>query len=301
MSRLRKNTGTIAGVAVRLSLLIALLIALAGCATSSPTQPEPTPPNKHTEAIDMSVSFIDVGQGDAILITSEGKSLLVDAGKKGSGDEVVAYLQDQGVEKIGYLVATHPDADHIGGMVEVLDAFAVGHAVISPKSTSKTQTYQEFAAAVEREPGVGFTTPDVGSTFQLGDATVEVLANGNGEVDTNAASIVLKATCGAKSALLTGDIPVRVELELLLRAAPLDSDLLKVAHHGSHKSSDTAFLAAVSPEYAVISVGKNSYGHPRPEALERLVASGAVIYRTDLIGTVEFLFSDGKITPAKAA
>jgi competence protein ComEC len=245
---------------------------------------------------------IDVGQGDSILIISEGKAMLVDAGVRSAGDEVVAYLQSQGVDSLDYLAATHPDADHIGGMAEVLAAYDVEHDIIAPSLTSDTATYRGLAEAVAAEPNAGFDTPDVGESFKLGDATVECLANGEGEADTNDASIVLKVVCAGASVLLTGDISADVERRLVKDGLPLDSDVLKVAHHGSHNSSDEVFLRAVSPEYAVISAGANNrYGHPRAETLERLSAAGAVIYRTDIDGTVVFLFSDGVITPSKAA
>jgi beta-lactamase superfamily II metal-dependent hydrolase len=260
--------------------------------------PEPVDPTAvHTEALDMTVSVIDVGQGDSILIQSEGEALLVDAGRGGKNDAVVAYCQARGVDEIDYLVATHPDADHIGGMAGVLDAFDVAHNIITPTATSTSQAYRGFVAAVENEPGVTFTTPAVGARYVLGDATIEVLSNGDGQKNTNDASIVLKVICGGKSVLLTGDASMVVESRLIASDAPLDSDVLKVAHHGSRNSTGDAFIEAVSPEYAVISVGAtNGYGHPHVEVVDRLSAFGARICYTDASGTIEFLFSDGEIT-----
>jgi beta-lactamase superfamily II metal-dependent hydrolase len=296
-------------VSVAVAILALALVATLAALIVSRLAPEPDPPappspidtSIDTPALDMVVSVIDVGQGDSILITSEGQAMLVDAGDKDSGDEVVAYLEGMGIDELDYLVATHPDADHIGGMAEVLAAYDVANDVIAPDATSDTATYEGFAEAVADEPGVGFARPDVGESFTLGDATIEVIANGEEATDTNDASIVLRIVCGDRSVLLTGDISASVERRLVEDGLPLDSDVLKVAHHGSHNSSDEAFLRAVSPKYAVISAGaNNSYGHPRAETLERLSAAGAVIYRTDIHGTVVFSFSDGKIT-AKAA
>jgi beta-lactamase superfamily II metal-dependent hydrolase len=245
----------------------------------------------------MTVSVIDVGQGDSILIQSEGEALLIDAGRGGKNDAVVAYCQARGVDEIDYLVATHPDADHIGGMAGVLEAFDVTHDIIAPTATSTSQTYKGFVEAVEREPGVTFTTPAVGARYTLGDATIEVLSNGDGQKNTNDASIVLKVICGGKSVLLTGDASVAVENRLIADGAPLDSNVLKVAHHGSRNSTGDAFVEAVSPEYAVISVGAtNGYGHPHVEVIDRLSAFGVRTCYTNVSGTVEFLFSDGEIT-----
>ncbi|MDR1422065.1 MAG: MBL fold metallo-hydrolase [Coriobacteriales bacterium] len=310
---MKKSSRNIITIGIASILIVGSLFTLSQCAPLQPSNPaqaptqatqpsidSPTP--THTEAIDMEVSVIDVGQGDSILVMSEGRSLLVDAGDRSSGDEVVAYLREQGVESIDYIVATHGDADHIGGMVEVLETFDVTHDIIAPELAGTTATYQNFAAAVEREPGVGFTTPSVGTSYSLGDATIQIIANGEGEKDTNDSSIVLRVVCGGKSALLPGDIPERVELQLVAANAPLDSDLLKAGHHGSKYSSSTIFLDAVSPDYVVISYGANNrYGHPAPEALERLRETGATLYDTVDDGTVVFLFSDGVIMPPKAA
>jgi beta-lactamase superfamily II metal-dependent hydrolase len=299
----KSSKTSLAAVILTLALIIVLIVLIVLIAPKPSSEPDPSAPPSPigTSALDMAVSVIDVGQGDSTLVVSEGQAMLVDAGDRNSGDEVLAYLRSQDIDGLDYLVATHPDADHIGGMAEVLGAYDVKHDVIAPSTTSDTATYKGFAAAVASEPGVGFAEPDVGLIFKLGDVTVEVIANGEGATNTNDASIVLKVICGGKSVLLTGDISASAEQRLVEGGAPLDSDVLKVAHHGSHNSSDAAFLQAVNPEYAVISAGANNrYGHPRPEALERLAATGAVIYRTDIHGTVVFLFSDGSIT-AKAA
>jgi beta-lactamase superfamily II metal-dependent hydrolase len=262
--------------------------------------PKPTLAGAHTEAIDMVVSVIDVGQGDAVLIQSEGRVMLVDAGDTYAGDEVVAYLKESGISKIDLLVATHPDADHIGGIPKVLDAFDAG-SVIAPQLVRATGAYERFMEAVRNEPDAKLATPKVGDTYGIGDAVVEVIANGTDAKNSNDASLVLRLTCGGASALLTGDISQSVERRLVEQGAPLDSDVLKVAHHGSRSSSDEGFLEAVGPDFAVISCGaENSYGHPHPEAVERLSKTGARIYQTDRDGTVTFLFSDGTIT-AKAA
>jgi competence protein ComEC len=299
MQKARRNTSIALSAAMATLALLAVLLVPAGCDKPYHDPPGPTPINIHTEAIDMTVSVIDVGQGDSILIMSEGETLLVDAGENGA--EVVSYLEKQKIAEIDYLVATHADRDHIGGMVEVLNKFDVEHDVIAPELASGTETYKDFAAAVNREPGVSLTTPAVGTSYELGDATIVVIANGTGEIKTNESSIVLKVICGGKSILLTGDIPASVERKLIASGQPLDSDVLKVAHHGSNGSSTTAFLAAVSPEIAVISVGAtNSYGHPRQEVLDRLKEAQATVYRTDEGGTVRLLFSDGAITQKAA-
>ncbi len=242
------------------------------------------------------MDFIDVGQGDSILLSSGDQYLLVDAGENNEGDEVVEFLRDRGIKSLTAVVGTHPDSDHIGGLDVVLDAFPVG-AVYMPGITANTETYEDVLDAVDAQ-GLTITVPAVGDTITLGDATLTVLwppqdAEG---LDNNNSSIVLRALADGHSALLVGDLAKEGEEGILSSSANMDSDVLKVGHHGSAGSSTAAFLQAVSPQVCVISVGAdNSYGHPAQAAMQRLLDVCDDIRRTDRDGTVTVTFANGEV------
>jgi competence protein ComEC len=308
-AKMTKRTKLIVAiVAIAVCAITLLLLLFLPKSTNTHDNPALRPPVS-TEAQDMTVSVIDVGQGSATLIMSEGQVLLVDAGEASSSRTVVAYLEAEGVQEIDYLVATHPDADHIGGMPAVLDAFQVDD-IIYPIPENDTATYRRFVEKAEAEPGATFEHPTTGDHYLLGDAVVTVIYDGNDSVyspasksyDTNRASIVLRIDCGGKSMLLMGDYPGKMESDLIANQATsrdllLTSDVLQVAHHGSKNSTTDDFLLAVNPTIAVISVGENNrYGHPHDEVLNRLLLLSITTYRTDTAGTATLLFIDGVIS-----
>jgi beta-lactamase superfamily II metal-dependent hydrolase len=233
----------------------------------------------------LTVHFIDVGQGDAILVEVGDADILVDGGR--SSPAVLSYLTARDVPDIDLMVATHPDADHIGGLDDVLAQYKVLE-VWTNGATSTSQTYQDFAAAVAAEGAVerqirrGYSTQVAGVTLTALHPTDPLTGDSNGD------SIVLRLSCGSVDVLLTGDANSDSEASMLADPSLiLDADVLKVGHHGSSTSTTNAFLDAVTPKDAVISVGAgNTYGHPAQETLNRLVAHGATVYRTDLDGTV---------------
>ena len=245
---------------------------------------------------DLEVHFLDVGQGDAILVRYGNKSMLVDGGSIEAGPDVTSYLRGQGVDAIDVLVSTHPHADHIGGLLAVLREFPVKVAYDSGIPHT-TQTYYEYLTLIDRK-NIRYVVPQRGDTIDLGPGvTVQVLSpppGGIGDVDLNENSIVLKITYGDTGFLLESD--AGFEAEDIMRSVGFDlrSDVLKVGHHGSKYSSGAAFLKAVDPKYSVIDVGAdNPYGHPAPETLARLDAVSAKVYRTDRDGNV-VMKSDGK-------
>ena len=239
-----------------------------------------------------SVYFIDVGQGDCELIrTPDGQNILIDAGTNATGDKLVQYLEQLGVEQIDTLIATHPHEDHIGGMDEVVNAFPIGDVYlpkVADSQTPTTRTYERLLDAIA-DKGLSITPGRGGMTILDDDGIkLEFLApNADSYADLNSYSIVAKLTCGQKSFLFTADAEADSEEEMLHAGYDLRSDVLKCGHHGSSTSTSAAFLQAVQPTYAVISCGvDNDYGHPHRETLDKLNDAGVQIYRTDEQDTI---------------
>ena len=207
----------------------------------------------------LEVHFIDVGQGDSTLIIQGENSMLIDAGTNESAEVVENYLKECGIEKLDYIVGTHPHEDHIGGLDEVIEKFDEDK-ILFPKVTSTTKTFENFVTAVKNK-GKKLTTPVVGEKYELGKATFEIIAPNSEKYDSlNNYSI---------------------------NNIDITADVIKIGHHGSSTSTSSKFLEAVNPKYAVISLGKdNSYGHPHKEVLARLKLSEATIYRTDTSGSI---------------
>ena len=249
----------------------------------------------------MKVHYIDVGQGDATLIQVNGQNLLIDAGPNKSSDNLVKYIKDLGVSTIDHVVATHPHEDHIGGMDEIFAEFEVKN-FYSPKVEHTTKTFEKMMQAVSNE-GLKVTTIKAGdnSKINLGDGTkVEIFSPVSETYDNlNDYSPIMKITFGENSFLFTGDAEKLVEKQVLANGENLNSDVLKVGHHGSTTSSSEDFIKEVSPEIAVIPVGEgNDYGHPHKEILELLQKNNIELLRTDLEGTV-VLESDGNTISVK--
>ena len=241
--------------------------------------------------------FIDVGQGDAALIRTEAGNILIDAGTNSSEEELKAYLDSLGVTDIEYAVFTHPHEDHIGGADMILNTYNVKR-VILPDATATSKTYERMMDAIEAEKcEVIEATPD--KTFKVGEVTCTILAPiGTAYTNTNNYSVVIRADYGDTSVLFTGDAEVDVEYEILEKYRfknILDCDLIKVGHHGSDTSSSKDFLDAVTPVFAVISVGEgNTYNHPKQEILSRYQGMNAEVYRTDKEGSIVFTSTGGE-------
>lgn len=243
----------------------------------------------------LTVHFLDVGQGDSILIQFPNDSvMLVDAGPDGNGAPVISYLQQQGVNKIDYLVATHPHADHIGGMTAVIKEFEIDK-VYMPKVTHTTKIYEDLLLAI-KEKGLKITPAHAGlDILDQNGLQVTFAAPCSSNYDSlNNYSAVVKIQYGSTSFLLTGDAEEISEQEMLDEGMDLQADVLKVGHHGSSSSTTPAFLKSVAPKYAVISAGaENKYGHPHQETLDHLADAGVIVCRTDQDGTIVFV-SDGE-------
>lgn len=229
------------------------------------------------------VHFIDVGQADSIYIQlPDHNDILIDGGNKGDGATVVNYLKSQGIDDdIELLIATHSHEDHIGGIPFILDNFKVKE-IIDSGNYSDTQICKEYKAKAQAEGAIWET--DNHQTFTYGDTTLQILTGTEKWKEVNDFSVVCRLDTGDIEFLFPGDAGEAAETVL---SGPVDSEILKVGHHGSQTSSSQSFLSRVNSKVAVISVGTgNTYGHPTPEALQRLGDFGAVIYRTDLNGNV---------------
>ena len=241
------------------------------------------------------ITFLDVGQGDAILMQTKEGAVLVDAGTEKSEENLLLQLRRLGVKQIALFVMTHPDADHIGGADGVIDTFPVTE-VWCCGTPSESGAARRVEASLDKA-GLDAEAVTEGQRFSLGDLSLSVLSPKEPTTDTNASSIVLLVVFGSTQMLLMGDADKKVEGRLVesYPSYVLDCDLLKAGHHGSKTASSEGFLAVVTPIYTVISCGEgNSYGHPHGEVLERLAACGSEILRTDRSGNITFQ-TDGKV------
>jgi competence protein ComEC len=241
----------------------------------------------------MKVHCLDVGQGDSIFVQlPDGQNMLVDAGTKEEGKTVVHYLENAGVKKIDYLIATHPHEDHIGGMAAVFRSFEIGR-VYMPKVTHTTKAYEDLLQVIQAER-LKISTAKTGvEVIDSGGLSAVMLApNSAVYEDMNDYSAVIKLTYGGIGFLFMGDAQLQSEQEMLANRFSLKAAVLKVGHHGSYSSTSPAFLDAVKPKYAVISTGAgNDYGYPHAITLQKL---GMIqVLRTDLNGNIVFI-TDGE-------
>lgn len=235
----------------------------------------------------LEVHYIDVGQGDSILIRQGDQSMLIDAGNNNKGTTVWSYLLHQNVDHLTYAIGTHPDADHIGGMDVVLYKIDCD-TVMLPACASDTKTYEELIQTIgQREQTV--VTPKQGQIYTLGKASFQILTDTDKNYgdNTNDYSLAFRLTFGDTSFLFTGDAEKEAEQDMLASGLTLQSDVYKAAHHGAETANTEAFLTAVNPTYCVISCGEgNSYGHPRAAVLNSLRTMGVKVFRTDEQGTI---------------
>lgn len=271
----------------RKALYLALAVSvLLGCVLSAPIPVRAAGPDP------MEVHFIDVGQGDATLVTCGGHAMLIDAGDDSKGTAIQNYLKKQKITKLDYLILTHPDADHIGGAPVIITKFDIGKVFVS-NFEKDNKTYQKLIQSLD-DKRIKALTPKVNSKYSLGTAGITILAPNDSYDNPNDASIGLLLKNGTRSFLFTGDAGEDAENDILETDIDISADVYKVGHHGSKYSTSKEFFEAVNPFYAVISCGEgNSYGHPHAETLNTLRTNGVKVYRTDESGTI-IASTDGK-------
>lgn len=255
-----------------------------------------TPTKAESSVPEMTISFIDVGQGDATLIRDgNGFDVLVDGGRKSAGGDLLEYMKGADVDDLEVVIATHADSDHVGGLISVLEAIEIPvESVYYNGYPGGTQTWTEFTDAVT-STGLTLNKAQYPDTYSWGGIDVRVLNPLPNliEPDQNNASVVLLIDYAQISVILPADIDSSVENQLPSRTPSLRADILKVAHHGSKYSTSQSFLQEVLPSEAVISVGANPHDHPSIETITRLQDVGANIWRTDYFATI-LLTSDGE-------
>ena len=250
----------------------------------------------------LQIHFIYVGQADSILIKQDNNYMLIDGGNNEDRDMLVKYLKEQGVEKLDYIIATHPHEDHIGGLDDVLNEFDTD-LVLMPDKITTTKTFEDFLLAIKNRQdiknknGENVTlkkVPKLEEKYNLGNASFVIYAPNSSSYDElNNYSIVIKLSFGNNTFLFTGDAEKLSEKEMLDKNYDLKADVLKIGHHGSSTSTSDEFLEAVSPKYAVLSVGEdNLYNLPKKTVMDKFKNNNIPVYRTDEQGTI-ILNSDG--------
>lgn len=239
----------------------------------------------------LSIHYLDVGQGDSTLISCGGEYMLIDGGDDSCGSFIRAYLKEQGVERLKYVVATHPDADHIGGLDNPVYYFGCD-TFIAPDIKNDTRAYDNLMGALkEKEIKIAF--PVQGTRYSLGDAEFEIVSPGKPYEAVNDCSVCIKLVYGDTSFLFLGDAQEEEQADMI-GTEDLKADVLKVSHHGSCNGTSRKLLEDVIPEYAVISCGKdNDYGHPHKSVMATLREAGMSVFRTDEQGTI-IAMSDGR-------
>ena len=244
----------------------------------------------------LEIHFLDVGQGDStLMITPSNYVILVDGGNNGKGHAVAKYVKSLGIDEIDLMIATHPDADHIGGLDEIIAVMPVHHVLDNGQQhPDNTKTYRDHLNAIE---SIDRTIISEDTLWVVNDETeIEIIVpydDGDGfRRDLNANSVLVKISHGGTSVLLTGDCEKVCEKRILTGdiddsiGDDIKVDVLKVGHHGSDTSTSEEFLTATNPELAIISSGKNQWGLPKESVLERLSDNLSDIYRTDENGTI---------------
>lgn len=261
----------------RVGVLVVLLIVILGAITASAEQY-------------MNAFFFYVGQAEATLLKGPNFAVLVDAGDQGRYD-VVPLLKRAGVEELDLVIITHPHADHIGQLPDVMREIPVKEVWMS----GVEHFTPAFEAAIDAvlDTDAGYYQPRAGEKFNVGSLTLEILNPVEAEEDVHESCLAIRAVYGDFAIVLTGDIEARTEMEILRRRHPVKAQILQLGHHGSRTSTSVEFLEAVDPEVAIYSAARCSeYDHPHIQVVERILQRGIILYGTDAYGIVRVI-SDG--------
>ena len=269
---------------ILLSLVIILMLTISSCWSK---------PAFYIDKNKLIIHYIDVGQGDSILIQIHGKNMLIDAGTTESTKGLINYLKKQKISKLDYIIETHPHEDHIGAMSKIIDTFKIDK-FYAPKITANTKAFDNMVASLQKK-SLKIRIAKAGLNLDLGnDIKCEILApNSDAYTDINNYSAVIKLVFGNTTFIFEGDAEKLSEDEMINKGYDLACDVLKVGHHGSRTATSEEFLSQTHPKIAIISCGlNNDYGHPHKPTLSKLNAINSKIYRTDKDGTI-LLESDG--------
>ncbi|WP_138207744.1 ComEC/Rec2 family competence protein [Haloimpatiens lingqiaonensis] len=287
-----------------LSMVISTFL-LVGCASSNNINPS----NKNTATNDtvkttrgksekspnnILVHYINVGQGDSILVQVNNKNMLIDAGPRDSKDKLISYLKKVNIKKLDYFIVTHPHEDHIGGASYIINSFDVVN-FYAPKKTHTTKTYRDMINALKSK-NLKIHVAKEGVSLDLGkDAICEMLSpNRNDYDELNNYSPIIKLKYKDNKFLFTGDAEALVEKDVLSKKYDVSAEVLKLGHHGSVSSTSEVFLKNVNPKIAIATCGKdNKYGHPHRETISKLKKINCKLYRSDLDGNI-LVSGDGK-------
>ncbi|WP_367926071.1 ComEC/Rec2 family competence protein [uncultured Ruthenibacterium sp.] len=235
------------------------------------------------------IHFIDVGQADATLLEQNGFFALIDAGEADTQTDLIDYLHEVGVEKLEYLIMTHPHSDHIGGMRAVLDTFEVNQVLLPNFDKAPVEWWPSTERLMERineqkNPAIVMQTGDI---YPLGEGNISVLMDGIQSDNANNLSPILRFEVAEFRFLIEGDAEKEIEETALERNLDIRASLFKAGHHGSATSNTEPFVQMIAPQYVIISCGQdNSYGHPHEEVLEIFEETGSRVFRTDQNGTI---------------
>ena len=245
----------------------------------------------------LEVNFLDVGQGDcSVSVLPSGEILMIDAGDNGNESKIFDFLNDRGIDKIDYLIATHPHSDHIGGIPEIITKYEVSEFYM-PDVVHTSATFEKMIELLNQNNIRVHSASSEKSVINNSEITVEFVAPvGKKYEELNDYSAVVRMEYKDKSFLFCADMEELSENEVLESGIVIDSDVLKVAHHGSSTSSSVKFLEEVSPEISVISCGRNNdYNHPHVEILKRITDISKTVYRTDIDGHIRITTDGSKL------
>lgn len=272
-----------------LCVIFALVISLFAGSCSRSNEPQMTGGDDPK----LTVHFIDVGEGDCTLLESDDEFVLIDAGERDYGEEVLEYIEDRGADELKYVIATHPHSDHVGGLRTVIDGMDTEN-FITVSCESDTYTWEKLLRAVDRN-SINTIEAEVGQTYSFGEASFTIMGPVSRDVENyNNLSVVTKVTCGDIGFLLMGDAERESEYEIVDAGSDLSAEVLRCGHHGSSDASSDKLLKAVDPAFAIASCGEgNEYGHPHRETIQKFRTMDCPFFRTDEAGTI-VAYTDGK-------